>query len=1082
MKKFTLGVFLCLFTILLISNFKLSYASEWKKGEVVRSTNELIEEQEYSYLDLSDEVDFWHYSGGYWQSIYYNNRLKISDSELSNFMDIDEKSFQISPVTLIISISDDLSNNYDTTIERNLAFSIESDYLESNIRPSEIFDDSSIEYKIDNNQIYIRYSPIFNIDTKSQLNLKNGELNTYIPMIKPKFGFPLFSIWNKDGTSLGNTNIGNIADIPEGHAFLDGRNSAISIDTSSDIINPQGDLVSKDIGIWNTVPSKYTITEKSTNNHRIGVGTFANGGAAGMKFILPLRMYYPVLEEDIDEEEITDPAEDIEASDEYSEIFEGSGVIEAMAPNSSEYDVSLGIPSSEEVYTQLIGKLRLTNYAFQQVTGNKDFSVTVKRKYREKWKVVDEENSTEEETVYINKSRSKTISKNYTINRDYSYYIIDFFENYGIESAKVISDVLPNGKVTLAPKNYNIPSIVLTDEENIVSEPTVDSVVTLSTKTVGKNETPSSPNWSSIADHAVGKYQVRNDTLVFESEVIMDSSTYEVNTPDPNDLPEADLTDENVLRKESIKIDEKKRNGNYPSSGEILYKKTLDYKGTSPVDIIKDVSVNSVKVHTPIYSELLVSSIGDNYNQQINADIDDRAIVLGMPTKLRYQTTGHHRNILGYGNRNYDQYISTKEIKFPFDVYYNSKSREQSKFVEKNTWIEVEALDTDIYVPIWVDEGTYTLKIRSKAINSSDSDVLTGAIKNTNADNYVIEDEKTVEVIGRLYGFKVRDIHDYPIWEEVFRKKANSYEFIEDNNYPYGGSDENEKVIRTNPKYFLPIAPGSHPVYTNAGSIPLGYKIRFTVESIGNYLKEDQVLIKPTFSFMNYDGDEDKDIKVWSKVRIKNKDYLIDLSQVDNEVKEETPYMIDLGNPYITLKEENFQSTSNALSISIFDLKKKIESIGFADEIHLTKYLRSYIGDLSNKPETVHDLKTKQSRQKWYGEYWLPNDTYVLKDNIDLIKYATENNGVDFSEDIFMKDGYLKVNFNIETLKDPNSVGENLSYKNNQSNMYQIEGFNNDKEVMIEGINKTFFFEDGDVILYDVNRKRSDDYDSFGTH
>lgn len=1061
-----------------------SFTEDWILGEFIQSSSKIDEIMEKNEnIELSEEADFWHYSGGYWQTNYYDNNLKIYDEEMKNYVHKRDEEIIIGETIIIVPLPLKLENYLNNGgVLRDVKLTLESDFEISNIKPSEIYKDGEVFISIQEDKLYIKFIPIFRIKPRLQVKLKTGELNVSIPTIDPKFGFPLFSIWNKDGTSLGNTNIGNIADIPEGHAFLDGRNSVISIDTSTDIINPQGDLVSKDIGIWNTVPSKYTITEKSTNDHRIGVGTFANGGAAGMKFILPLRMYYPVLEEDIVEEEITDPVEDTDASEEHSESFDGSGVIKAMSPSSSEYDVSLGIPSSEEVFTQVIGKSRLTNYAFEKVTGNKDFSVTVKRKYTEKWKVVDEENSTEENTVYINKRRSKTVSKNYTVNRDYSYYKINYFENYGIDSATVTSDILPGGEVTLIPKNYTEPSIVLADEINIVSEPSVDSVVRLSSKTVGKNDTPSSPNWSGVADNAVGTYQVRNDTLVFDSEVIMDSSTYEVNTPAPKDISEATLINDDVLRKENLKISDTKRNGTYPSTGEILYKKSFDYNGTSPMNIIEDISMNSVKVHTPIYSELLVSSIGDDYNQQINADINNRAIILGMPTKFRYQTTGNHRNILGYGNRDYDQYIAEKEVKFPFDLYYNATSRDNSKFVKKNTWITVNALDTDIYVPIWVDEGSYTVQIRSKAINHLDQDSSSTGVKNVEDAYYIVEDEKTVEVIGRLYGFKVRDINDYPIWEEVFRKATNSYEFIEGNNYPFGGKDENENVLRTNAKFFLPIAPGSHPTFSNAGSIPLGYKIRFTVESIGNYLKDDQVYIKPSFSFVDYDGNKEENIRVWSKVRIKNKDYLLDLASIDSTLKDQMAYTIDLGDPYITLKEESFINTSDFLGISLFDLKKKVETIGYADEIYLTKYLRSYIGDTSEKPDSVNESKIKQSRQKWYGEYWLPNDTYVLKDDIDLIAYATENNGIDFSEDIFMKDGYLKINFNIETSKDPSSVGENLVYKNSQVSMYKLEGFNETKEVNINGTTKIFDFEAGDVILYDVNRKRSDDYDNFGTH
>ena len=1060
-------------SIVIFINLNFAFGNEWKMGEFINGIGNLDSQFDYDYINLSEEADFWHYSGGYWQTNYYDNNLRIYDYEMQEYLEHKIKKFSIKEVIMNVKLPEELISYLNSGGNSdNIKFILKSEYLDSNLFPGEIYEDSKVEYKIADEKLHIKFKPIFNVEMDKLIHPINGTLNVSIPTIKSKFGFPLFAIWNKNGTSLGNTNIGNIADLPEGHAFLDGKDSRISIDTSEDIMNPQGDLGPKTIGIWNTVPSKYTITQKNTSDYRIGDGTFANGGSAGMKFILPLRMYYPVLEENIPVLEEDIPV--IESED--------IGIIKAMAPKDEYYDVSLGIPSSENVYAQVLGKERITNHEFEKISGDKDFQVTVTRVYTEKWRVIDRKRSTPDKKVRKTKRRTRTVSQTYSINRAYSYHRINSFENFKIDKAKIYSDVLNNNEIELYPKNYEIPSITLENEENIVSEPPVQGVITLSPKTVGKNGTPSNPNWESIAEASVGEYMVRNDSLIFDSQVIMDSALSEKSTPEPIDLPIVELIGEDVLMEEDLKIPDSVRNKVHENTGEIVYKRDFNYNGTSLEEILQPIAVNTVTVHTPIYSELLMSNVGDDYNQQVGATINDRAIILGMATKFRYQTTGEHRNILGYGNRDYDKYISLKEIKFPFDVYYKGTTREASKYVRKDTWLQVDSFDTDIYVPIWVQEGTYQIEIRSRAINADVSDTFETSLKNIESDYYSVTDEKTVEVIGRLYGFKIRDIDDYPTWEEVFRREKGSYEFIQGNNYPFGGNDENGNVLRRNEKYFLPIAPGSHPTYKNVGGIPLGYKIRFTLETLGNYLKNDEILIEPHFSFVDYLGNEDQNISLWSKVRINNNDYLIDLDNIESNVKGELNYKIDLGNPYITLKEEELESISNHLGVSIFELKKKKEAIGYADKISITKFLRTYIGDDTNSPLEVNQEAIKKARQKWYGEYWLPNDTYAVKEDVNLIEYAAKNNGIDFSEDIFLKDGFIKVNFQMVSKKDPESSGENLTYKNDQTNMYSIEGFNPKKDVYISGENKLFDFEDGDTILYDINRRKSDDYSNYGTH
>ncbi len=749
------------------------------------------------------------------------------------------------------------------------------------------------------------------------------------------------------------------------------------------------------------------------------------------------------------------------------------GEIQAMDREFNEFDVLKGIPSSENLYVNVFGYKYLTDYKFSNIKGSSNYEIKVKRKYIEKWIENDEE-----------KTNETTITKTYNISRDYSYYEIDNFECYGIESALVENEILNDGTIEIQPSNYSFPVIDVKNNENIVSIPQYDSTIILGTKEVDKGEVPSSVNWKTYAEEAVSNYKVKNDKLIFNGNIIMNDNEFISNCPSPVLVPEAEIINENVLYKNNLLIDPTIRNGDYSSIGKIKYKRLESLNPKQGINIEKEIDINDVTVHTPIYAEILLSTIGDEFNQNINAELEDNSIILGMDTILRYSTIGEHRNILGYGNRDYDKYIKKKEIKFPFDVYFDTKIDDIDKFVEKNTWIEVLKKDTEIYVPIWVNEGLYTIEIRTTAINEEENDEIVLRNANINKNEYIIKDEKEVEVIGRMYGLKITDIADYPIWEEVFRKEKGSYEHLEDHYYPVGGNDENGNEIKTNQKFFMPIIPGSHPIYENAGSIKTGYEIRFQIETIGNFFNdEDKIIITPTFSYIDKDGVEDNNISLWSLVTDEdNISYLIDLKNIDEEMKDKFKYEIEVGNPYRDIKEKEYEKTSEIYNITEYELKTKKVDIGYADKINLTKYLRVFNEYEKELPNTINKTRVEKAKQKWYGEYKLPNNTYVIDKDIDLNEYAKDNNGIDFTEDIFKKDGYILVNFQIETEKDINSLGNNLKYNAPLSNMFEIEGFNKIKECDVDGSIKNFDFEYGDIIFFNPNGKRSDDYNSYGTH
>lgn len=122
----------------------------------------------------------------------------------------------------------------------------------------------------------------------------------------------------------------------------------------------------------------------------------------------------------------------------------------------------------------------------------------------------------------------------------------------------------------------------------------------------------------------------------------------------------------------------------------------------------------------------------------------------------------------------------------------------------------------------------------------------------------------------------------------------------------------------------------------------------------------------------------------------------------------------------------------------------------------------------------------KKAIQTWYGEYYVPTDIYI----VDLNKHPgfnmddylrTANGGLGIREDdpIFEKSGYLILNFDIRTINDSKP---HLKYLGGASggNMWDTEGFDNNREP--DDPTPIPDFEDGDVIVIDLNKSVKDKY------
>ncbi|MFU0827494.1 MAG: DUF5704 domain-containing protein [Lachnoclostridium sp.] len=782
---------------------------------------------------------------------------------------------------------------------------------------------------------------------------------------------------------------------------------------------------------------------------------------------------YPKKSDNEEEEEII---KEYEETDPYA-------VIKADARGNEAYDVKDGIPDTESLYANAFGSKYLAGSTFIRKYGTKYYTVNVKKTYILHWTTTETETDpdtkeTKEKTIEHTETRSMTYT--YNIPREYSYWIIANLGVYGIEKADINNDALPNGSVTLRPSSgYSLPTVSYEhsdSESSHLIEPNKVIEVNLGTETINSSSIPSR-EYRDVAEAKVPQIKCKNDKLIFNGKTIMSDAINEKMTDTPGDIPSGlEEIGENVLYQANLVIPATKANREYESTGTLTFKPVAEIN-PDPVETVYELEINNVVVHTPTVCD---AKIENNYkdNQMINPDKSRASLVLDRPFYVSLPTTGDHLYIKGYGYRDYGKYIESRQVKFPFDVYRGSSA--EGTFIPKNTWTSVGE-NTQFYLPTWVNEGKYTVQFRSIAINAYANNGIdkTEALANEDLENYVATDTVNVEVSGRIYGFNLYDISDYPIWEDVFRTSGSLS--LTGFKYTVGDKNQNGESNEHNSKYTLALVNGVHPKYSNVGALKTGYVTRFSLTTVGNmYGEKDYIRITPTFYHVDSKGENRQEVDIYYTETIKGKRK--QLVKMGGILDFENKKALRTGDPYLSIPESELITTAAIEGMSIRDWKAQIRNIFTFTNIMLPKTLRTYIGNTRNLPSGVERSIAARSVQNWYGEYYLPSQVYVVPKGFDMMNYVTFNGGLRFKENFWIKDGYIIVNFNIETIQNEE---RHLSYINRENakdgycNMWKREGYQYQKT---DYKGNTFHFQDGDYVLYYTDKSAAQDYISAGTH
>lgn len=759
-----------------------------------------------------------------------------------------------------------------------------------------------------------------------------------------------------------------------------------------------------------------------------------------------------------------------------------TGIIGADIRGNEAFDVSEGIPGTEALYVNAFTSKYLAGSTFTRKYGTKVYNVDVKKTYNLKWTTTEYDKDTKKDIV-INHSDSRTTTYTYQVERKYSYWIISSLGVYGIDKAVIENEALPGGSITLTPVGYSNPTVSYThneSEENHTIEPEIEEVIMPPQTLTSNGAAPAIPNenFKENAEESVKKIKCKNDSLIFNGKTIMSNAEKEEQTDMPDEIPSGlEEIGENVLYKSGMIIPGTKANGDYESSGYITYKPIVELNPDKVETNYEINNINNVVVHTPTVCDAQVQNNFQD-NQMITPEKSRASLILDRPFYVTIPTTGNHRYIQGYGYKDYSKYIADRQVSFPFDVYKGSSV--SGTYIPANTWTNA-AEDTQFFLPTWVSEGKYTISFKSTAINADVNHKTnnTETLANLQLSNYAAVDTAEVEVSGRIYGLYIYDISDYPTWENVFRipdsLKLTGFQ------YRVGTKDQNGNNNGQNEKYTLTLVNGVHPNYLNLGVLKTGYVTRFSLKTVGNmYGSNDYIRITPTFYYVDKNGNNRQEADIYYSETFNGKKNL--MVKMGSELDLQNKKAFYTNDPYLAIPEGALKQTAFYQGVPFKEWITQKRNVFTFTNIMIPESLRTLIGYIPNVPVGVTEKMIARSVQNWYGEYYLPSEIHAAPKGFDITAYWKKNGGFTYKEPFWLKDGYIVVNFSIETIQ--NGI-RHLSYINPENssngylNMWKREGFQYEK-TDYDGV--TFQFLDGDYILYDTDKSAAKDYISAGTH
>ena len=408
---------------------------------------------------------------------------------------------------------------------------------------------------------------------------------------------------------------------------------------------------------------------------------------------------------------------------------------------------------------------------------------------------------------------------------------------------------MPDGNVRL--ENLYYPNVTV--QKNTDSMTLPETVVAVDGGVVAGGTTrPAIPDSDilPLVDNKIGKIIVKNDVFSVDGEIWMNGAACEEKTPEPVTLSGER---KQSVQKNEVQIPGATANQIYESVGTAEY---ASYFSGGIVNNAMVPDINPVAVHTPVVC-VGMSTDDIGFNQQI-IPTKYKSLILGRTFTVSVGTAGTHLDEKGYGTREYRKYVKARQVKFPFPVVSDGRQ------IAADSWITILSESAEFLLPVSVPEGDYNISYRSIAINA-ENNVAEQKYANTDKNNYIATGSVRVTVIGRLYDFCVTNVIDYPRWERVFWKEGKT---ARTDMVYFSGTNNLNGIRQRKPDslYLVPLIKGSHPYDSSIHAPGLGYRMEFSVRTIGSmWHAEDSVELVPTYYYMERDGSRLRQVKLYRK-------------------------------------------------------------------------------------------------------------------------------------------------------------------------------------------------------------------------
>lgn len=492
---------------------------------------------------------------------------------------------------------------------------------------------------------------------------------------------------------------------------------------------------------------------------------------------------------------------------------QASGLISASAKNSEAYQVSQGIPSGSFLDISTSLSPYACSVTYHHYFGELTCVIPIHTVYDLVW---NDSSGSHRETV--------TLSELYYVDRAYSFYLVADYSVYILQSVLVFQEALENTFTTIS---NNAPAACLTrlngDMRSHYWSP-VPTPLSIRGGTIqGSGRRPSLPynRQQAAAEAAVGNIRVNNDFFQIGDFLLSDDTAYDKTTKTP--VCPSNIANTVLTEKEAYIPPSRRNKDSYETTAIAYYTESRDGNDRQS----RRFRANSVKVHTPVVCDTKVSD-DKKFNQQKHPDASRGTLVLGRDFQLLTSCTGSHKDIPGYGSRDYSEYVQAIQVLFPFPVYSGETC------LTANTWHSISS-DQTFYLPTGVAEGNYVIQVRTLAQNTPldlglDLTELSEPEANIDLSHTIAARSIPVCVTGRLYGLTLSPKNAYRV----------------------GGRNLNGLALTEPEGLYLP-ASGNFNV-----SVP------FTLETIGSPPKAgDYLSVTPNFYHVDKNGKDRRPVDLY---------------------------------------------------------------------------------------------------------------------------------------------------------------------------------------------------------------------------